>query len=112
MYAKDRTTIIDRREMLRVKLKSLAEEARIIRHEERKSYGSLRNELHLHRVWQVRRAARETHMAYGLIKGLTVDQIEPKRKSDLNWEAVNKMLKTYGPKGMVLPTDVQLKKAA
>lgn len=35
MYGKDRTTITDRREMLRVKLKSLGEEARIIRLEEK-----------------------------------------------------------------------------
>ena len=49
MYAKDKETIIDRREMLRIKVKSLTAEARIIRVEERKTFGALRNELHIHR---------------------------------------------------------------
>lgn len=89
--------IIDRREMLRVKLKSLAEEARIIRREEKRSHGALREELYLHRINKVRRASRETHIAYALIKGRTIDQIEPKRYSEPNWDAINKMLTTYGP---------------
>jgi hypothetical protein len=98
MYDKDRKTIVDRREMLRVKIKSLAEEAKIIRKEEQRTKGNLRTELHLHRTWDVRRAARETHIAYGLIKGRTLEQIEPNRKTEVNWDAVNRMLKKYGPK--------------
>lgn len=99
MYKND--VLIDRREMLRVKLKSLAEEARIIRHEERRAGATyLRNELWQHRVFVVRKAARDTHIAYGLIRGLTIDQIEPKRYSEPNWEAIEKMVKKYGPKEM------------
>lgn len=107
MYAKDRTTIVDRREMLRVKVKSLAEEARIIRREERRAHGALRNELHAHRVLIVRNEARATHLAYGFIKGLTLDQMEPKRDGGpadaLLWERVRKMTKRYGPIGFVEP---------
>lgn len=108
MYSKDKTTIIDRREMLRVKLKSLAEEARIIRKEEQRTFGQLQNELHLHRVKELRFEARATHVAYGLIKGRTLAQIEPIRYK--GWptyaaeaadkklfERVAAMIKKYGP---------------
>lgn len=96
--------IIDRREMLRVKLKSLAEEARIIRREEQKITGRLRDELHLHRVNEVRKASRDTHIAYGLIRGKTIDQMEPKRYTEPDWAAIEKMVKKYGPKqGVSLP---------
>lgn len=96
MYQNDK--IIDRREMLRVKLKSLAEEARIIRREERRTHGRLRDELHLHRIGVVREAARNTHIAYGLIKGRTLEQIEGNAKSAPDWDAIGKMLKKYGPR--------------
>lgn len=103
MYAKDKTTIQDRREMLRVKLKSLAEEARIIRREELRSWGQLRTELHLHRVKEVRSEARHTHLAYGFIRGLPLDRIEAKSETPPNWERVRKMVKRYGPANFVEP---------
>jgi hypothetical protein len=109
MYGEDRTTIVDRREMLKVKIKSLAEESRIIRNEERKSNGVLRNELHSHRVIVVRNAARHTHIAYGLIKGRRLDQIE-KTDRRINWDSVRKMIKQYGPVNFTEP--VEMKKAA
>lgn len=119
MYAKDRTTIIDRREMLRVKLKSLAEEARIIRREESRSWGQLRDELHRHRVNEVRSEARATHLAYGFIRGLTLEQMEPTRTQNLKYshgermekalfERVRKMLQKYGPKGMLEPEAMKM----
>ncbi|ATS92357.1 hypothetical protein DLP05_071 [Stenotrophomonas phage vB_SmaS_DLP_5] len=97
MYDKTQTKIIDRREMLKVKLKSLAAEARIIRKEESKTHGALRDELHRHRVGIVREVARSTHIAYGIIRGKTLDQIEPNRQTEPNWEAINKMIMKYGP---------------
>lgn len=102
MYAKDKITVVDRREMLRVKLKSLSEESKIIRQEEKRTFGTMRNQLHIHRVLNVRRAARETHLAYGLIIGRTHDQIENGRKTEPNWDAVTKMIKSYGPKDFPL----------
>lgn len=110
MYAEDRTTIVDRREMLRVKLKSLAEESRLIRREERRTYGQLQQELHLHRTKNVRSAARSTHIAYALIKGRTMEQIEHPKSKEPDWTEIERLLKKYGPKdtGWVVP----LKQAA
>ena len=112
MYAKDRQTVIDRREMLRVKLKSLAEEARIIRREESRTRGQLREELRDHRIKVVRYEARATHLAYGFIRGLTIEQMEP--KSTMPWHKyeplrskVEAMIKKYGP-----PHGLTLAKAA
>lgn len=90
-------SLLDRREMLRVKLKSLAEESRIIRKEERRTDGMLREELHKHRVREVRKAARHTHLAYGLIRGKTPEQIEPNAVIPPDWKAVNAMIRKYGP---------------
>ena len=91
--------LVDRREMLRVKAKSLADEARIIRREERRAMGRLREELHLHRVNQLRWAARATFLAYGIVKGRSVDVIEvpgSDRSSEL-WKKVRTMVEKYGP---------------
>ncbi|MCA9233250.1 MAG: hypothetical protein KDA57_21580 [Planctomycetales bacterium] len=93
---------------LRVKLKSLAEEARIVRREERKAHSDVRSSLHDHRVHVVRKAARNTHIAYGLLLGKTLEQIEgtatPARPPD--WKAIEKMVRQYGP------TNFELKLAA
>lgn len=109
MYAEDRTTIVDRREALRVKVKSLAVEARLIRHEEHKTHGVLREHLHRHRVIQVRDAARNTHLAYGLIRGRAYEQMEPKAFLPPNWKEVRRMIETYGPTGFELPVVARAK---
>lgn len=103
MYAKDRTTVIDRREQLRVKVKSLAAEARIIRKEELRTTGVLQHELWHHRISVVRSEARCTHLAYGFIRGRTLEQMEAKSDTPPDWERVRKMLKKYGPTGMLEP---------
>jgi hypothetical protein len=110
MYDETRVKVVDRREMLRVKIKSLAEEARIIRREEYRTHGELRNELHNHRVLVVRPAARNAHVAYGLIRGRPWERIEPGAKSQPDWKKVKAMCQTYGPVGFVEPE--QFKKAA
>jgi hypothetical protein len=104
MYAQDRTTIVDRREALRVKLKSLAAEALIIRHEERRTFGSLRESLYRHRMDVVRHEARHSHLAYGFIRGMKYEQMEATCDRSPDWERVRQMLKKYGPKGMVEPS--------
>lgn len=97
MYDETKVVLRDRREMLRVKLKSLAEEARIIRREERRTWGVLRDELHLHRVTVVRHEARCTHLAYGLIRGRTLQQMERRDTLDPGCKSkVEAMLKKYG----------------
>lgn len=95
--------IQDRREMLRVKVKSLAAEAKIIRREERRSRGQLREELYLHRIGIVRREARSAHLAYGLIKGRTIEQMEPTSKSAPDWTKVKRLCEKYGPTGLQVP---------
>lgn len=91
--------LVDRREMLRIKVKSLADEARFIRKEEQRTFGSLKDELQHHRRGPVRDAARKSHMAYAMIKGKDKDVIEkPKLKRTPEfWNDVRKMIGRYGP---------------
>lgn len=114
MYANDKATIIDRREMLRIKLKALAAEARIIRSEAARTHGQLRHEMNMHRAGVVRDTARATHIAYGFIRGRTLEQMEPRRHIGIPkyladsidarlWTDVRKMLRRYGPAGFVEP---------
>lgn len=60
---------------LKVKTKSLAEEARIIRGLERK-YGF--DSLAYHRVWDVRNESRATHLATAFLKGKAYKTVESK----------------------------------
>lgn len=101
MYAKD-GTVYDRREQLRVKLKALGAEARIIRKEEaRVRVGVLREELHLHRVLDVRKEARHAHLAYGLLRGRTYEQMERTARRPPDWRRVQSLCKKYGGEGFV-----------
>lgn len=100
--------ILDRREMLKVKVKSLAAEARIIRREEVRAKGGLRAQLHDHRVVVVRQEARIAQLAYGLIRGRTIDQMESTRREELarrtkaRMAKVEKLCMRYGPLGFQL----------
>jgi hypothetical protein len=88
----------DNRRFLKIKLKSLAAEARIIRAEERKTSEELRHELHLHRVRDVRGEARATHIAYGFIRGTPYGRVEAEG-SAMNidmWKRVEAMVWKYG----------------
>lgn len=90
--------VIDRREMLRIKAKTLADEARIIRGEERRARGSMREEMRVHRISVVRDEARATYLAYGLVKGKTLDKIEvSKTRTEALWKKVRGMIEKYGP---------------
>jgi hypothetical protein len=95
MYNKTKT-LVDRREMLKVKIKSLAEEARIIRKEEERTFGDLRDELHVHRVTVVRRACRHAILAYAIVRGVDLLKVEPIRYTEPNWADVEKMVRKYG----------------
>lgn len=103
MYDKSGVVIRDRREMLRVKAKSLAEEARIIRREESRTRGYLQHELRWHRITTVRYEARATFLAYGLIRGQPLDRIEKpgSERSQHLWDKVRKMVEKYGPTNSV-----------
>jgi hypothetical protein len=83
---------------LKVKVKSLAAEAKIIRLEERRaSTPEARASLHQHRVGIVRLAARNTLLAYGYLRGRSYRQIEASCKRPPDWSAVEKMVMKYGP---------------
>jgi hypothetical protein len=96
MYDKN-GNLIDRRELLKIKIKSLAAEARIIRREAQRVFGDYRYEMNAHRTGGMRRAARETLIAYGLIRGKTIAQMEPNAKRLYNVDAVQAMIRKYGP---------------
>jgi hypothetical protein len=81
---------------LKVKIKSLSAEARIIRIEELRSRGDLRDALRRHRREDVRREQRATQIAYGYLRGIKLDRIEPNAKSDPDWERIKAMVKKYG----------------
>lgn len=88
---------MDERMYLKVKLKSLAEEARIIRLEtKRAKRESIRNGLYLHRIGVVRHEARHTHLAYGFLRGKEYRQIEPKAHTVPDWNKVRNMVGKYG----------------
>jgi hypothetical protein len=90
---------------LKVKIKSLAAEQGIIRLEKRKALQckkvdvDLVNALQAHRVLAVRPEARASLLAYGLLRGQTRDQIEPRAKSEPNVKRVNDMIRKYGLPG-------------
>jgi len=106
MYSKTPSgdyVIVDRREQLKVKIKSLATEARIIRHAELKTRGALREELYLHRVHVVRREARSSLIAYAIIRGKSLEKAETAPRMPPDWETVRRMCKKYGPSSLELP---------
>jgi len=95
------TEVINRTKFLKVKLKTLAEEARIIRKEElRTNNNLLREQLYLHRIHVVRKAARSTHIAYGLLRGHAYKDMERScdKYNKPDWKVVGDMIKKYGAK--------------
>ena len=92
--------MINKKLALKVKVKHLAEESRIIRVEERKNYGDTREWLYLHRIGIVRPVARATNIAYAFAKGTSLDKVEryPDRIPTEIWKMVAAMVKKYSGK--------------
>lgn len=96
--------------LLKIKIKSLAAETKIIRHEERRALRRLKcaredehedatkgyQEIYLHRIKDVRRATRETLLAYGFLRRRRYAQLEGPVYSPPDWKAVAKMIRSYG----------------
>jgi hypothetical protein len=84
---------------LKVKIKSLTAESRIIRCEEARAgqRPGLRDALRAHRVNAVRNETRLTQLAYGFLRGRARTTIEPKATHDPDWKRVEAMVKKYGP---------------
>lgn len=92
--------MFDRRVELRVKIKSLAEEARIIRLEEKRAKAKgdwqLFFRLQNHRVINVRIESRAASIAYGLIRMVSVPEIEPNVRSFPDMVRVRQNLFGFG----------------
>lgn len=86
---------MDERVYLKVKVKSLAEEAKIIRKEEKRNK-ELRNGLAAHRKGVVRYEARHSQLAYGFLRGLPYEKLEHKDSAKVDWDKVKKMVDKYG----------------
>ncbi len=96
---------------LKVKIKSLAAEAKIIRHDEevwryretdkgRPTFFGLRQ----HRIWDVRNEARSAQLAYAFLRGKPYATTEPTGKDNgsrqsnpIDWTRVTKIAVKYGP---------------
>lgn len=81
---------------LRVKIKSLAAEARIIRQEERRAKASherdLLTTLSEHRRVNLRMAARETNLAYAFVRCIPYRVVERPGSRPVNWASVRRMV--------------------
>jgi len=90
--------------LLKVKIKSLAAEARIIRLEERRAGKSntLREQLYRHRTRDVRTEQRASLLAYAFLRGRPLAAVEPKRGPEHEWQAaarwkrVEELVKRFG----------------
>ncbi len=87
-------------EYLRVKVKSLAAEAKIIRDEERKAKAHRKFDLRLglaeHRRGVVRHAARSSLLAYGFLRNTPYLSMEKNCRREPDWNAIEKMVMKYG----------------
>lgn len=117
--------------MLKVKIKSLSEEARIIRLEEKKATGrrkcpskitkksphpdfyvwlyrdeQLRISLREHRIWVVRQEQRLSLLAYAFLRGKPRATVEPKCQVEPSKLNVARLVERFGTVG---PRDEQVK---
>lgn len=78
----------------RVKIKSLAEEARIIRKEEKRAHGLdyVPGSLRQHRVWNVRNEQRATLLAYAFYRGKPYSLVEQKASKEFPTKRVEEIL--------------------
>lgn len=86
-------------EFLKIKLKHLAEEARIIRHKEKKlrgpNWGASSNLFREHRVGIVRREARHSHIIYGYLRDVDYNRIESNPKTKPSIKDLQRILNAF-----------------
>jgi hypothetical protein len=85
----------DRLIHLRIKIKTLAAEAALIRFEANKVSGIVKQNLNQHRTEVVRRAARNNLLAYGLIRGILYQTMEAKCHEVPNWKEVMTLARRF-----------------
>lgn len=83
---------------LKVKIKSLAAESKIIRAEEKKSRKTLREELYHHRTRDVRRESRAAQLAYAYLRGKSLKDTEGREGHDDIDGRVGQIVKKFGTK--------------
>lgn len=82
---------------LKIKIKNLAEEARMIRFQEKKNNPGIYTwELRNHRIHDLRREQRATLLAYAFLRGKKYREIEPTAKTEPAWDRVRSMVQKYG----------------
>lgn len=82
---------------LKVKVKTLAAEAKIIRKEESKASGDvLRSTLHFHRINHLRAIARTNLLAYGCVRGIPYKKMETKTATEPDWEGIKSIANRFG----------------
>lgn len=81
---------------LRIKIKSLAAEATIIRNEARKVKGMVKWGLNNHRTETLRNYARHNLLAYGLLKKIPYSTIEQKCEKVPNFKMILEIAKRFG----------------
>lgn len=87
----------DRRTQLKIKIKSLAEEAKMIKKEEKKKHPSfMLSELNQHRIFVVKKAIRESLIAYGFIRNREYSAIESNPQTPPDWKEVERLVSKYG----------------
>lgn len=86
---------MDNRVYLKVKVKSLAAEARIIRVEEAKTR-THRAGLAEHRRGIVRHEARHALLAYGFLRGRAYNKLENDPRTNPDWGKVKRMIEKHG----------------
>jgi hypothetical protein len=80
---------------LKVKVKSLAAEARIIRAEERKAEPVLQGTLHFHRIGPLKATSRETQLAYGCLRGVPYAKMESSTFTEPDWDSIKAMAQRF-----------------
>jgi hypothetical protein len=101
---------VDKRKFLKVKLRSLMAESKIIRHEEKKTRDpELRSELYFHRIRDVRGETRSTQIAYGMLLGRYYREIERTAETTPDLKRVCAMLRKYGDEHIYNATEDTIK---
>lgn len=90
--------LTDNRRYLKIKVKHLAAEAAIIRKEENKVHGMDKWRLQHHRKTVLRDAARQTQIAYAIVRGKTLNQTLGSDYSEKYYDRkpVVNMVRKYG----------------
>lgn len=83
---------------LKIKIKSLAAEARIIRQETKKYPGDspTRLSLYQHRTQDVRQESRSACLAYGFLRGRTYAQMEAWCYAGPDWKRIESLITKFG----------------